>query len=58
MRADSLVWQHLVLLECVSACGSGTASLMLFPSTMAVEDWRCLRLQVFRALELYRLNQC
>ena len=57
VRPDSLVWQHMVLLECVSVTGPGAVSLMLFPSTMEEENWRCLRLQVFRALELYRQNQ-
>ena len=54
LRADSLVWQHMVLLECVGESRRGQVSLMLLPSTMEAEDWRCLRLQVFRALELYR----
>jgi hypothetical protein len=57
LRPTSLVWQQLLLLECVGVAESGHASLMLCPSTMAAEDWRCLRLQVFRALELYRQSQ-
>ncbi len=56
-RPDSLVWQQIVLLECVGESRPGRVSLMLFPSTMEDEDWRRLRLQVLRALELYRRDR-
>ncbi len=54
LRPDSLVWQQLVFLDCEGVSEPGQVSLLLFPSTMELEDWRRLRLHTIRALELYR----